>query len=370
VRKYHADTTMSLADIFGTLLAARLWAPEKPEEHQEQFKLSSQTNQILKGEQPLPIYTAIQRLGDELTDLEKKKESFQPFRWFEFTPFEMGSLDLGTWIPTWSLGRQFDQGVSVNSEREIESSFLMGIFGSAFCATVAHIGDEVVTSLPDSIASWYKSLSEKYYTDMLTIHPITPSEINNPFFHMNTTNVAPKYAKELATVVDQPHLSLMDAGMDNNLPLYPLLHPNRDIDVIIIMDASDDIEKTTWFPRTDAYVQQRGFRRWTLGLHPWQESTERPFKGIDLSAKIPPDQSQNSISVLYFPLQAHPDIPFDPATDPTCSTYNFAYNSEPYDHLMKLSETNVMQHIDTVKNVIKKTWKNKREVRLGLKSTN
>lgn len=47
-------------------------------------------------------------------------------------------------IPTWSLGRKFYNGVNVSREvPELKLPLLMGIFGSAFCATLNHYYDEI-----------------------------------------------------------------------------------------------------------------------------------------------------------------------------------------------------------------------------------
>jgi hypothetical protein len=37
--------------------------------------------------------------------------------------------------------------------------------------------------------------------------------------------------------------------MSNNIPFYPLLR--RDVDIVIALDTSADIQTTPWFERTD-----------------------------------------------------------------------------------------------------------------------
>lgn len=37
--------------------------------------------------------------------------------------------------------------------------------------------------------------------------------------------------------------------MDNNLPIYPLLRPGRDVDVVVAFDSSADIESVPWFEK-------------------------------------------------------------------------------------------------------------------------
>ena len=53
---------------------------------------------------------------------------------------------------------------------------------------------------------------------------------------------------------NSPRIHLIDSGMDNNCPTYVLLHPKRQIDVIINMDASSDVQKDTFQERVDQIV--------------------------------------------------------------------------------------------------------------------
>lgn len=53
--------------------------------------------------------------------------------------------------------------------------------------------------------------------------------------------------------------------MSNNLPIYPLLRPGRDIDVVIAFDASADVRQDNWIHVADGYVKQRGIKGWPVG---------------------------------------------------------------------------------------------------------
>ncbi len=57
----------------------------------------------------------------------------------------------------------------------------------------------------------------------------------------------------------------MDAGMSNNLPIYPLLRPGRDIDIIIAFDASADVKTDNWLSVVDGYAKQRNIIGWPIG---------------------------------------------------------------------------------------------------------
>ena len=53
--------------------------------------------------------------------------------------------------------------------------------------------------------------------------------------------------------------------MSNNLPLYPLLRRDRNVDVIICFDASADIQQENWLSVAEDYAKERGVRGWPVG---------------------------------------------------------------------------------------------------------
>ena len=65
----------------------------------------------------------------------------------------------------------------------------------------------------------------------------------------------------------------MDAGMSNNLPIYPLIRPGRDVDIIVAFDASADIKQENWLSVVDGYARQRGIKGWPIGAG-WPPNTE------------------------------------------------------------------------------------------------
>lgn len=121
------------------------------------LKLSNQRLYISSGANPLPIYAAVRheipleehktedrKAKGVLTDaaIEKAKQEAW-FQWFEFTPYELFCEEFEAGIPAWSIGRHYHGGISANCDNrpplpELRIPFLMGIWGSAFCATVRH----------------------------------------------------------------------------------------------------------------------------------------------------------------------------------------------------------------------------------------
>lgn len=184
----HAD--FGLVDIYGILLAARLLVPRgELGVNDKDFKLSNQREYIKYGQNPLPIYTAVRH---EIPDVagattnstsppsETSKEIAKQegwFQWFEFTPYEFFCEEFSAGIPTWAIGRRFDNGRDVPPESgvhlpELRMPILMGIFGSAFCASLSHYYREI-RPLVRSLTGFgtIDEMIHGYNEDLIKVHP-------------------------------------------------------------------------------------------------------------------------------------------------------------------------------------------------------
>ncbi|KAK6606780.1 cytosolic phospholipase A2 zeta [Botrytis cinerea] len=289
------NAEFGLVDIYGLLLAARLLVPKgELGVDDRDLKISNQRDYINNGENPMPIYTAVRHEIPILEDLsEQEKQTNIPseatkeravreawFEWFEITPYEMFCEEFGAGIPTWALGRKFEGGKDIPHEEtglripELRLPLLLGIFGSAFCATLSHYYREVrplvkglmgFGSIDDMIAGRNEDLSK--------VHPIDPASIPN--FAYGMKGQLPETAPE--SIYQSTHLKLMDAGMSNNLPIYPLLRPGREVDVLIAFDASADVKTDNWLSVVDGYARQRGIKGWPIGVG-WPKSSDSAEK--------------------------------------------------------------------------------------------
>lgn len=270
-----------LVDIYGTLLAARLLVPRGELGASDiDLKLSNQKYNLNSGAHPLPIYTAVRHEIPVLDDKEDGQRKRQPkpeklikesrseawFQWFEFTPYEFFCEEFSAGIPTWALGRHFNGGNNIiPPERlipELRIPALMGVWGSAFCATLSHYYKEI-RPLVKGLAGFggIDSLIQGKTKDLIRVHPIDPATIPN--YVMGMENQLPPSCPK--SIFKAEHLRLMDAGMSNNLPIYPLLRPGRDVDVIIAFDASADVKRENWLSVVDGYARQRGIKGWPVG---------------------------------------------------------------------------------------------------------
>jgi cytosolic phospholipase A2 len=317
LEKSQADpkADFGLVDVYGLLLAARLLVPRgELEIDNRDLKMSNQRLNVDDGSHPLPIYTAVrhevpsgedqsvvQRLRREVSEKEQKQAQQEAwFQWFEWTPYEFFCEEIEAGIPTWSLGRMFENGTSVPRENglglpEMRLPQLLGIWGSAFCATLSHYYAEI-RPLVKGLAGFggIDELIEERDSDLIKVHPIDPATIPN--FARGLESQLPSHTP--ASILNDSHLQLMDAGMSNNLPIYPLLRPGRNVDVLIAFDASADPRKDNWLAKVDGYVRQRGIAGWPMGAGwpPEEESAAEAAGDLEAKTKLKAEEGEAQLT--------------------------------------------------------------------------
>lgn len=297
------NADFGLVDVYGVLLAGRLLVPKgELGVNARDFKLSNQRQNIKYGQSPMPIYTAVRHEipdaeivagstsgnASEAAKEEAAKEAW--FQWFELTPYEFFCEEFAAGIPTWALGRRFKDGRDLPPEDgfhlpEVRMPLLLGIFGSAFCATLSHYYQEIrpiVKSLTGF--STVDEMISGHNDDLSKVHPIDPATLPNFTYGMEG-----KLRRTTPTsIYKNEYLQLMDAGMSNNLPIYPLLRPGRNVDVVIAFDASADVKTDNWLSVADGYARQRGIKGWPVGVG-WPKSGEsdnQVAKDLDESESV------------------------------------------------------------------------------------
>ncbi|KLO19485.1 FabD/lysophospholipase-like protein [Schizopora paradoxa] len=315
LRKANAQLgSVSLTDLYGTLLSARLFVPENTADIDfTRLSLFHFQRAIRDASLPLPIFTAISReipsslekplaqtieKGRVSVDADRKyavrreeQEIAQqiPWLWFEFTPFEVGCDELGAWIPSWSLGRRFEYGKSTEHIPEVSFSILSGIFGSAFCASLHYYVIEIqpiLRQLPSQLYQWINDIISEQ--DLDVIHPVVPNELPN--FVKGLDGYLKRNSPQ--GITERDYLGFMDAGAELNIPYYPLFR--RDVDCIVALDASAD-SQDLWFTRAEEYALKRGLRTWPKGAR-WPALIESTKSAGGNTSKIgaSPSSSESS----------------------------------------------------------------------------
>lgn len=458
------DAEFGIVDVYGLLLAARLMVPKgELDLNSANLKLSNQRKYVDTGKHPLPLYTAVrheippeQQTADteptkkDITEVQEPKTEAW-FQWFEFSPYEFYSEDFGAGIPTWAVGRSFENGHSkrrsaaslAGTEQptylpELRLSLLMGVWGSAFCATLAHYYKEIRPLVKGLTGfSGVDEMLEDRNDDMARLHPVDPAQIPN--FALGMRDMLPERCpdsvcgtsgsknlgadarnqdEDIEQTQGAKHIQLMDAGMSNNLPIYPLLRRNRAVDILIVFDSSADIRKENWLRVVDGYAQRRGVEGWPAGAGfpvdredgPAAFREEHVADGMDggrgasgggekekgkgkettaattATPEKPPHgtlgactiwrgpstpssainaQEKEGLTLIYYPLLPHPSLPnLDPDMTPFLSTWNFIYTDDEIEQVVALARANFREGEDRVREAVRRSWERRRRERV------
>lgn len=305
--KGDSNADFGIVDIYGLLLATRLLVPRgELEVDDRNLKISNQRAYIANGENPLPIYTAVRHeipmeeheLTSDAAQEKAKQEDW--FQWFEFTPYELFCEELEAGIPSWGIGRRYHNGSSIPGATglhlpEYRIPTLIGIWGSAFCATLAHYYDEIRPVVKGiKVLGGVDDLITERNEDLTKLHPIDPASIPNYVLGLDgrLPSTCPK------SIFSAEHLQLADAGMSNNLPLYPLLRADREVDILIAFDSSKDVKTENWLSVADGYAKQRGIKGWPIGAGWPKEGTSKAeiVQDLDVADAKTQEAAQSTIA--------------------------------------------------------------------------
>ncbi|KKA30462.1 hypothetical protein TD95_000663 [Thielaviopsis punctulata] len=225
--KKDAGFDVSLTDYWGRALAYQLInAPDGG----AAYTLSSVADwqPFQDGDTPMPFIVSVGRAPHTIVVSLNSTV-------FEFNPLEFGSWDTspGAFAPIRYLGTNFTNGSVVSGDECVrgfdQASFIMGTSSSLFNVVLM---DNMTSTLNlSSIESGLvNDLLDTLDADNNDIAPYRP----NPFRNYNTS-----YNK----LWNQTELDLVDGGEDGqNIPLWPVLQPERGVDVIFAVDSSADTE--------------------------------------------------------------------------------------------------------------------------------
>lgn len=223
--KSDAGFPTSITDYWGRALSYQFVNDTKGGPSQTWSSIAK-TSDFQDGNMPLPILVADGRYPQE-------KALSSNTTVFEINPWEIGSFDptLFGFAPTEFLGSRFDNGELPQNEscvRGFDSgAFVMGTSSSLFNQFFLQVNS---SALPD----WIKSVLEKSLggidenSDDIAVYEPSPfygwREGSSPF-------------------ASKRQLDLVDGGEDlQNIPLHPLVQPERGVDVIFAVDNSADTD--------------------------------------------------------------------------------------------------------------------------------
>ncbi|KAK3110235.1 hypothetical protein LTR53_015675 [Teratosphaeriaceae sp. CCFEE 6253] len=362
------------------------------------------------GAEPLPIFTAIRHERpwkdwkddehpfDEADheDGDHKDADDAWFQWYEMTPYEIGCDETQSWVPTWGFGRPFAEGKSTMQLPEQSLALLLGLCTSAPAGPLTSYIGTISRNLPtgflgNSIHSLAAKVSQfwgKQGTEVFEEHhPLHACNEHNPLYHYTPIQQGESRAPGIE---NSPRIHLIDSGMDNNCPTYVLLNPARQVDVIINMDASSDVQKDTFQDRVDQIGGRRGIKfsrrkpAQPAALDPndpdrFQDlyaqiydgvPCERPATVIDSYGRTvttpPAPTVERPCTMVYLPLLPNERVVagYDPSTAKWSGSYNLVWTPEQIGMLVKVCVGNFEAGEGTIKKTLREAWERRRKERL------
>ncbi|XP_061854106.1 cytosolic phospholipase A2 epsilon-like [Colius striatus] len=307
---------LSFTDLWGLFIDCML-------HHQESTqKLSDQQVALKQGQNPLPIYLSL-NVKDDFSTLDFKE-------WVEFTPYEVGFLKYGAFVPSEAFGSEFFMGHLMKKLPESRICFLEGAWSNIF----SHSFMDAVHLLGHSEDFWHRwtrgterdveehpTLPKRPYEqptclsipkgclsntlrEMLTARPVVSTYHNflkglqlhnkyleNERFCMWKDTVLDSSPNQLGEMGD--YLKLVDTAFFINTSCPPILRPERKVDVILHLSYNGG-SQTLPLDLLSEYCSERGI----------------PFPDVQLSQEERDhlkecymfDHSSEAPILVYFPL--------------------------------------------------------------------
>ena len=319
---------INIIDCWGSMIAHNIFTPNL---YPDKELLTNQVEKLKTGKYPISICTAI------------TPKSKHEYRWLTVSPTQISLEENNVWytIPTWAFGRTFKNGKSLDTNDgkspELPLAYFLGIFGSAFSGTPQEYLKRLNTIMHETDNHlWLTNLVKLFHNLGLENKRVSPAKIAN--FISGLENET------------KENLTLIDAGIDCNIPLYPILKSERKSDLIIIIDAS---AKANSKEALCDMIKKMAPEAQINNI----EETE--YGSIVLNL----DSGEH---ILYIPLAKTENIQY-PVICHLFSTHeigkgfaqitNFRYSATQFDAVSKTIKTNIIANGPLIKNLIKKLEK-------------
>ncbi|CAN6667922.1 lysophospholipase 1 [Trichomonascus vanleenenianus] len=230
--KSDARFSVSLTDVWGRALSYKFFSSKAYATGERSWSGIQQFPWFRERRTPFPIVVANGRDPGTIAITENSTL-------FEVTPFEIGSYDknLYSFSDLRYLGTHMSNGIPVNDRECVvgfdDTGFIIGTSSSVFnkfLLSLAH-SDRILKKI---LYSFAKHFFDTTHADVAIYNP-------NPFYEYSNPDIDDD--EEESSVFYEKQLFLVDGGEDmQNIPLQPLLHRERNVDVIFAFDNSADTE--------------------------------------------------------------------------------------------------------------------------------
>ncbi|XP_074854963.1 cytosolic phospholipase A2 zeta-like [Carettochelys insculpta] len=375
---------VTLTDLWGLIIEYFLHQKQDPS------KLSDQQSAVRWGQNPFPIYAAVN---------VKPNVSRQEFtEWCEFTPYEFGIHKYGAFIRIEDFGSEFFNGLLLRKRLEPRICFLQGIWASAFAANLDEIWDEVISSKAgflDTLKEAIKAIDEArghppldplqlqqrmvlpggafrhLFQDLIKIRLSVEESANfmrGLYLHKDYANAKEFVAwkgPNLDAVPNQltpmeESLSLVDGAFSINSPFPLVLQAERGVDVILSFNYSWEAPFEV-LHQAEKYCEEREipFPHIAVSETDKQKPKECYMFMDPRNLKVP--------IVLHFPLVNNtfqkykaPGVEHETEDEKSFGNFsvegenspyrsmNFTYAPDEFDRLIELSRYNILNNKDAI----------------------
>ncbi|XP_073921846.1 cytosolic phospholipase A2 delta isoform X2 [Castor canadensis] len=345
-------------------------------------KLSEQRAALERGQNPLPLYLSLNVKENNMDTLDFKE-------WVEFSPYEIGFLKYGAFIPSEFFGSEFFMGRLMRRIPESQICFLEGIWSNIFSLNLLDIwydltcsGEDWKQHLKDKVGNTgsYSWMEASWLQPGTTLAQAFRGFLTGRPLHQRTTNflhglqLHQDYCgqKDFSTWADcqvdstpsqltprDSQLCLVDAGYFINNSCPSMLRRGRQLDLILSFNYSLSSPFEA-LQQTELYCRARGLPFPRVEISP--EDQCQPRECYLFSDPACPDAPV----LLHFPLVndsfksfSAPGVRRSPtelqagqvdlsrATSPY-TLFNMTYKEEDFDRLLQLSHYNVQNSQATI----------------------
>uniref|UniRef100_A0A7M4FNC6 Phospholipase A2 n=1 Tax=Crocodylus porosus TaxID=8502 RepID=A0A7M4FNC6_CROPO len=353
------------------------------------FKLSDQQQAVSQGQNPLPLYLALNVKENHMSTANFKE-------WCEFSPFEVGFPKYGAFIRSEDFGSEFFMGQLMKKNPESRICYLEGLWSNIFAvnlldiwnafgssdkfwqqhvqAKIKNIEEKHALSKSSSYlgTSWINpaGMLSKIIKDILTDRPLHHHvhnflrglQLHKDYYQQSPFSIwkdsqLDVFPNQLTPSEDD--LCLVDAAYFINTSCPPLLRKERNVNIILSFDYSLNTAFEV-IDQTGQYCSEQGIPFPKIVLS--EEEKKHPKECYVFMD----EENLKTPIVLHFPLVNNtfrkfkvPGVERSPAelaegTVPLagcCSPYNLlnmTYCKEDFDKLLKLTDYNVQNNRDLI----------------------
>uniref|UniRef100_A0AAR2JDA5 Phospholipase A2 n=1 Tax=Pygocentrus nattereri TaxID=42514 RepID=A0AAR2JDA5_PYGNA len=337
---------VSLIDMWGLFLEQLIFGKKKA------CTLSDQQRAVSEGQNPLPIYTAVNTKQDA--------------KWCEFTPFEVGFPKYGGFIPAENFGSEYYLGHLIKKLPETRISFLLGLCGSQrppfiyLTLSKEPLSTSYRDHKPATLDTLRVSPEAVVLSSFMNSRPVISKAFNflRGFFLHNCYSEHSTFTSWKDTHLDafpnkltpmDSRLGLVDSGFAINAGFPPVLRSHRRADVILSLNYSWDSDQFKVLKQTQQYCTDHQVAFPKIDFNKVASELQREVYVFE------DEDNPEAPIVLHFPLT---NVSFRQYKTPV--TKNLTYAPQDFQRLTDLASYNILNNRDIITRALQKALHRKR----------